>query len=178
MLQEALAMKKISLFIILLTILASLSAQTKEHVYEVLITGNSPCSDPGSMPAAIEAMHLYLPTSFKRSGKTIQFFKEGEANISINPKAEKLWLTADKCMVRYTITIINPQPKPIIKRQIRISFSLGELENKGGIYYNSPLLYAVKTAIEKSRLSSGKAWIESISFAKDRFDAIIAFSAL
>ncbi|GAB1431863.1 hypothetical protein MASR2M29_04880 [Spirochaetota bacterium] len=169
-------MKRAILFFLLLAIALPLFSQVSEHVYEVIITGKSPCSESGAMPAAIEAMHFYMPTGFKRDGKVIQFLKDGETRISINPNAERLWLEGNKCMVRYTVALINPPLKPSIKRQIRVRFTLSELENKGGDYSNSPIMYAVKTGIEKSRLLSGRVWVENISFSKDRFDLLIAFS--
>lgn len=147
-----------------------------DYVYEVLTDSGITSYASSGMVVAIEAMRLYQPTAFERDGSHLRLSSDGEAWLSFEGKAEEIWREGDRRLVRYKVKERSAPRKPAISRRLSVRFSLAELESKGGAYRSSPMMYALRTAIERGKLPRGTAWIESARFSKGTFTIGVAFS--
>lgn len=169
-------MRKTMVLAMLVACLSGAAAQGVDYVYEVLTDSGITSYASAGMVAAIEAMRLYQPTAFELDGSRLRLSSDGEALLSFGGKAEEVWRDGARYLVRYAVTAQSVPRKPAVSQRLSIRFSLAELESKGGAYRSSPMMYALRTAIERSKRPRGTAWIESVRFAKGSFTIGVAFA--
>ncbi len=169
-------MRKAMVIATLAACVCGAEARGIDYVYEVLSDSGISSYARSGMVAAIEAMRLYQPTAFERDGSRLRLSSDSEALLSFGSKAEEIWREGDRYLVRYAVTAQTAPRKPAVGSRLSIRFSLAELESKGGAHRSSPMMYALRTAVERSELSRGRAWIESVRFSKGTFTIGVAFS--
>jgi len=169
-------MRTASVLALVTLTLSATMAHGQDYVYAVERGAGQRSYAAEGMVIAIEAMRLYQPTSFEKVGSTLRMKSDFEALVSFGSKAEELWKKGDRCLVRYALNAQHVPPRPPVKRRMELRFTLDELESAGGAYKDSPLMYATRTAIERSKMSAGKAWLESVRFSRGRFTITVALA--
>lgn len=152
-------------------------ADGPRYVYEIRDRA-APTGDPWSMNMGVvaEAARLFSPVTFSKSGGEIAITLDTSLSFSLTRSAD-IERSPTRVLVRHEVVLQGAQAPPKPAKRSTIRFSLSELMKKGGSYADSPLMYALKKAIDGSAYRAGKAWIESASYDEaGRFTVVVALA--
>lgn len=171
-------MRKTGLFLFTLCIAAlSVWADGPRYVYEVR-DKTAPSGDPWSMNMGVvaEAARLFNPVTFSKSGGEVAITLDAALSFSLTRSAD-IERSPTRVLVRHEVVLHGARATPKPAKRSTIRFSLSELVKKGGRHADSPLMYALRKAIEGSAYRSGKAWVESANYDDaGRFTVVIALA--
>jgi len=152
-------------------------ADGPRYVYEVRDRA-APSGDPWSMNMGVvaEAARLFSPVTFSKSGGEIEMTLDTSLSFSLTRSAD-IERSPTRVLVRHEVVLQGAQATPKPAKRSTIRFSLSELMKKGGRHADSPLMYALRKAIDGSAYRSGKAWVESANYDDaGRFTVVVALS--
>ncbi len=171
-------MRKTGLFILTLCVAASSAwADGPRYVYEIRDRA-APSGDPWSMNMGVvaEAARLFSPVTFSKSGGEIEMTLDTSLSFSLTRSAD-IERSPTRVLVRHEVILQGARATPKPAKRSTIRFSLSDIVKKGGSYADSPLMYALRKAIDGSAYRSGKAWVESANYDDaGRFTVVVALS--
>ncbi|MBU0927706.1 MAG: hypothetical protein KKA67_08150 [Spirochaetes bacterium] len=171
-------MRRIGLLALLTFAAASFAAADgPRYVFEIR-ERSAATSDPWSMNMGIaaEAARLYAPVSFAKSGGKVSLTLEASMSFSVG-KSSDLERSGERILVRHEVTVQGTAPLPKADRRSTLRFSLSDIVKRGGSYSDSPLMYALRKAIDGVSYKTGRAWIESAEYdGKGRFVIVVGIS--
>ncbi len=175
-------MKKIGLILLLMgTMFAVAGADEPRYVYEIREldkAAGSAASQVWAMNMGVmtEAARLYSPVSFTRTGGTVSISMDSAMSFSLGGSVE-MERSEERVLVRHEVMVQGTPKLPRAGKKVKLRFSLAELVKDGGSYAVSPLMYALRKAIDDSYYKSGRAWIVSADYdGAGRFSIVVGLS--
>ncbi len=127
-----------------------------------------------NMVVPVEAVRLYVPSRFSKSGKSVEITVATDVSYSVSGPSE-LERSASHTLVVFHINITGAVKLPKPEKRVKARFSLSELLKAGPVAAESPGFFALRKVIGASTYKSGSAWIESIEYdGAGRFLAVVA----
>ncbi|PKL23081.1 MAG: hypothetical protein CVV47_16360 [Spirochaetae bacterium HGW-Spirochaetae-3] len=157
--------------------IAAAGADGPRYVYEIRESAATK-DDPWSMNMGIvaEAARLYSPVSFSKSGRRVSIALDTTLSFSLTRSAD-IERSDTRTLVRHEVLFKGDPMLPKATKRSTIRFSLSDIVKKGGPYAGSPLMFALRKAIEGSPYRSGRAWIISSAYDEaGRFTIIVALA--
>ncbi len=168
-------MKRMVLFVFTTFVVFTAVADDARKVY-IIRDLNNPSSDTwtANMVLPVEAVRLYAPSRFSKSGKSVDISIATDVSYSVSGPRE-LERSAAHTLVVFEIGIAGAEKLPKPDKRVKTRFSLSELLKAGSVAAESPGFFALRKVIGESTYKSGMAWLESIEYdGKGRFLAVVA----
>lgn len=171
-------MKKPVLALLVCTVLILVAeADDLHYVYEIRELGASK-TDPWSVNMVLitEAARLYTPVRFVKSGGGTSLTLDTTISFSLGQGIE-LERSDIRVLVRHEVSLRGAVARPKADKRSTQRFSLSDIVKKGGAMAGTPLMYALRKAINGAMFSSGRAWIESATYdGAGRFVIVVGLS--
>ncbi len=175
-------MKRLSLILLIAGGIALVAgADEPRYVYEIRELNKAAGSAASqvwalNMGVITEAARLYTPVSFTKTSGTVSISMDSAMSFSLGRSID-LERSDERVLLGHEVLVQGMPKLPRASRKVKLRFSLADLVKDGGSYTRSPLMYALRKAIDDSSYKSGRAWIVSADYdGAGRFSIVIGLS--